>query len=302
MTDNLLTEAGNSWKIKFTAPKELLPSFEEIIFAASYDNFPSISSFEIEEDIKNGILEAYYQEKPDLEIINKAIMDMSRILKITSPEVFLEEIENKNWVAESQKLLKPINAGRFFLYGSHDKDNIPNNKIAICIDAGQAFGTGSHGTTAGCLMAISDLNGIIDPAKMLDLGCGSGVLAIAMAKQWNGLILASDIDPIATDTAKENFLINNVPQIKGLTCDGLKDTILEKNGPYDLIVANILAGPLIEMASDIISNLGENSYLLLSGLLIEQQEAVLNAYESRNMKLLKTYPIKEWQTLLLQKS
>ncbi|HRW29303.1 MAG TPA: 50S ribosomal protein L11 methyltransferase, partial [Emcibacteraceae bacterium] len=204
MTDKQSIDANKSWKIKFTAPKELLPSYEEVIFASCDDNFPSIASFEIEEDIKNGILEAYYQEKPDLTIINKAVMDMSEILKVASPEIYMEEVENKNWVAESQKLLKPINAGHFFLYGSHDKDKIPDNKIAICIDAGQAFGTGSHGTTAGCLMAISDLGEIINPAKMLDLGCGSGVLAIAMAKQWDGLILASDIDPIATDTAKEN--------------------------------------------------------------------------------------------------
>lgn len=302
MTNNQSNDAGSSWKIKFIASRELLPSFEEIIFAVSEDNFPSIASFEIEGDISNGVLEAFYQKEPDIEIINKAIIEMSAILNIKTPEVFLEEMENKNWVAESQKLLKPINAGRFFLYGSHDKDRVPENKIAICIDAGQAFGTGSHGTTAGCLMAISDLSEEINPSKMLDLGCGSGVLAIAMAKQWNGLIIASDIDPIATDTAKENFLINNVPEINGHTCDGIDNTILEKNGPYDLIVANILAGPLIEMAPEIISNLGENSYLLLSGLLKEQEDAVLEAYENRNMELLKSYPIKEWQTLLLQKS
>ena len=166
------------------------------------------------------------------------------IFNIVPPIINLERLENTDWVTESQKILKPIDAGHFYLYGNHDIESVPDHKLSILMEAGQAFGTGSHETTNGCLLAISDLYQKINPVNILDLGCGSGVLAIAMAKQWDSNIIASDIDPIATETAAENIALNNVTGIQAITCDGFENSALTENAPYDIIVANILAEPL----------------------------------------------------------
>ena len=187
---------------------------------------------------------------------------------------------------------------------------MPDNKISIMMEAGQAFGTGSHETTKGCLLAISDVFEMIEPGIALDLGCGSGVLAIAMAKQWDIKIIASDIDPIATETAAENISINGVKIIKPedggpgtavVTCDGFENSILEKTGPYDLIVANILAEPLLQLAPDIVANLKGNGLIILSGLLKIQQTSIIDLYEKLEMELLKSFPINEWQSLIFRK-
>ncbi len=214
---------------------------------------------------------------------------------------------DKDWVAESQKLLIPVEAGRFYLFGDHDAKTLPPNKIPILMEAGQAFGTGSHETTKGCLLAIDALRNEITPGRVLDLGCGSGVLSIAMAKIWDSKIIASDIDPIATKTTFENLNSNAVDIIDidkkqsgvaVITSCGFDEDRIADNGPFDLIVANILAKPLENLAPDIVANLSKNGMIVLSGLLLEQENPVRLAYENLSMRLKSTYPINEWQTLV----
>jgi len=301
MTESQQSADQTTWKITIISPINFLASLEETVFAASGDYFPSITDFEIEDDPENRLLEIYYDHQPNINLLENSISEMAAIFKISAPEIKLEQLENKDWVALSQKILKPIDAGRFYLYGSHDFDTVPDDKLSILMEAGQAFGTGSHETTKGCLLAISDLYEKITPKTVLDLGCGSGVLAIAMAKQWNTKIVASDIDPIATDTTKENILANDLDGIKVVTCDGINNSELNDASPYDLIVANILAEPLKIMAADIASNLIWGGYLVLSGLLKEQQALVVEVYAGEGMELEQTFPINEWQTLLLRK-
>ena len=274
---------------------------EEAIYGASGDYFPSITEFEIKDDLENRLVEIYYDHEPDKDKLADTIAAMASLFKITPPLLEIEQLGDINWVAESQRILEPIDAGRFYLYGGHDFTSVPTNKISIQMEAGQAFGTGSHETTKGCLLAISDLHETINPKTMLDLGCGSGVLAIAMAKQWSGKVVASDIDPIATDTAQENIMLNEAGDILAITCDGFENSILGNTGPYDLMVANILAEPLRLLARDIVNNLTSGAYLVLSGLLKEQQDLVLEAYLCQNMVLENTFPINEWQTLVLRK-
>jgi ribosomal protein L11 methyltransferase len=292
-----------TWKVSIVSPIPFLPALEEVLNALHMDEYPTISSFEIPENHTDHIMEAYFNQEPNSEKLHIDVKNMADIFKIKSLEINIELLEDKDWVSESQKLLKPIDAGRFFLYGSHDEINIPVVRVPIFMEAGQAFGTGSHETTNGCLLAIDALADSISPKEILDLGCGSGVLAIAMAKVWDAHIIASDIDPISTDTTIENIIANNISSnLIAITSDGFEDVRLTERAPYDLIVANILAKPLQELAPAITNHLNDNGTLVLSGLLKIQEAAVLSAYEAMGWELEKRFPINEWHTLQLKKA
>lgn len=308
MTDQNIDTTPKTWKISIISPISFLSALEEILYATYDEEFPSLAAFEIKGDQDNKLMECYLNIDPDMVHLQNNIENMAAILNITAPKAEVELLEEKNWVAESQKMLKPITAGKFHLYGSHDSDSVPADKIAIQMEAGQAFGTGSHETTNGCLLAISDLCDEINPKTVLDLGTGSGVLAIAMAKFWDIQIVASDIDPVSVDTAKENIIMNGIKALNegddesgilAVTSDGYDHDALQSGAPYDLTVANILAKPLQILAPDITSHLKKEGTLVLSGLLQTQEEDVLNAYKEQGWTLKKRYPINEWVTLVL---
>lgn len=300
-----------TWKVSIISVKDFVPILEEVLYSLDYEYFPTISSFEI---IGNGdfwTVEGYFNNEPDNITLSSEIKRTAEIFGIETPNIDIELLDNENWVAKSQVLLKPITAGKFYLHGQHDFENIPDDKISIHIEAGEAFGTGSHETTSGCLCLLSNLSEKIRPTNVLDLGSGSGVLAIAAAKLWNCKILASDIDPIATKTAKANIIQNDIPlfdtenkQEEGILCltsDGFKNSTLVNHAPYDLIIANILAKPLQFLAGDITSNLKDNAYLILSGLLDVQEADVLEAYKTQGWKLYDRHINNEWHSLLLKK-
>ncbi len=300
-----------TWKISITSLKEYVPTLEEVLYSLDFEHFPTVSSFEIIGNEDYWTVEGYFNNEPNSITLSSEIKRTAGIFGIEAPRAEIELLDNKNWVAESQILLKPIEAGSFFLYGQHDFNDIPEDKISIHIEAGEAFGTGGHETTAGCLLLLSKLSEHIKPSTILDLGSGSGVLAIAAAKLWNTKIIAADIDPIATKTAKANILQNNIPLIEdnksqdnGIIClssDGFENSILANHAPYDLIIANILAKPLQILAEGITDNLKEDAYLVLSGLLDVQEEAVLNAYKAHGWELFDRQIINEWHSLLLKK-
>ncbi|MDG1859001.1 MAG: 50S ribosomal protein L11 methyltransferase, partial [Emcibacteraceae bacterium] len=264
-----------TWKISIVSPIPFLPALEEVLQALHMNEYPTVASFEIPDNQSEYLMEGYFNQKPDSEKLTQDINRMADIFNIETLTFEVELLEDKDWVSESQKLLKPVNAGRFFLYGNHDVHEIPEDRISILMEAGQAFGTGSHETTNGCLLAIDELRDQLNPENILDLGCGSGVLAIAMAKIWNANIVASDIDPIATDTTVINIEANKVENISAITSDGFEHKTLSSSAPYDLIVANILAKPLQMLAPEISNHLKKEGSLVLSGLLKIQEEAVL---------------------------
>lgn len=301
MTKNNKTENASTWKLSVISPITLVSELEDLLLEFDYENSPTLSDFEIEGDFENRLLEAYFTRKPQKTDLIEAIKKITKLYDISPLQVTIEKVEDKNWVIESQKLLKPVDAGIFYVFGEHDKDSIPDNKIPIMIEAGQAFGTGNHETTKGCLLALTeiDLDEKIDVS--LDLGTGSGVLAIAVAKKWNKKVVATDIDPIATQTALENFILNNTGDILTITCDGFEDGLISKEGPYNLIVANILAQPLQIMAGDIMANLKKGGYLVLSGLLNKQEKDVLKAYKKPNMEFVNKHNINNWSILILKK-
>lgn len=221
------------------------------------------------------------------------------------PNWKIEKIPEKDWLAESYEQFPPFETAGFFIHGSHYEEDIPKGLIKLQIDAATAFGSGEHATTKGCLQAMTALKeqGAC-PWNVLDMGTGSGILAIAAWKLWKTPILAVDIEEESVRVATRHRSINNVPDVKtGLSCvcgNGFETSEVQTKKPFDLIIANILAGPLIEMAESCAAVSDENGYIILSGLLNEQADKVIAAYRDQGMPLKDRINIGEWSTLVLQ--
>jgi ribosomal protein L11 methyltransferase len=210
-------------------------------------------------------------------------------------------LADANWVAKSLEGLAPVKAGPFVVHGGHDRAKLRPNDIGIEIEAGMAFGTGHHGTTAGCLIAIDRVAKARPIRNTLDVGTGSGVLAIALAKRAKAHVVASDIDPVATRVAHDNARLNHVAAlVHTLTATGLSHATIEAHAPYDLIVANILAAPLVALAPAIRRSLAPGGTVILSGLLIEQERRVANMYRSVGLTREVALHRGEWSTLTLR--
>lgn len=213
-----------------------------------------------------------------------------------------EVIPDVDWVVKSLEGLKPVRAGRFLVHGSHDRDKVRTGDIAIEIDAGQAFGTGHHGTTAGCLEVIDRVVRARRVRNALDLGTGSGVLAIAVRKLRNIPVLATDIDPIAVRVAAENVRRNGIASgISTVTAPGFHSTAFSEHGPFDLIIANILARPLIRMAPQLVTNLAPGGSVILSGILASQRWKVIAAYNGAKLRHVRTIWRNGWVTIHLDR-
>ncbi|MEO0328634.1 MAG: 50S ribosomal protein L11 methyltransferase [Pseudomonadota bacterium] len=213
-----------------------------------------------------------------------------------------EAVPNTDWVEATLKSLNPVRAGRFIVHGSHDKDVPAQHETPILVDAGLAFGTGHHGTTAGCLEMLDCELKRHHFYNALDLGSGSGVLAIAVAKRTKAYVLASDIDPIATQTAKANARQNGVQQkIECITSDGFSHRRFAEQAPFDLVIANILSKPLQQLAKDIAHHTMGNGLVILSGLLPHQRTAILATFRIQGLSHLRSHIRDGWLTLVLTK-
>lgn len=299
------------WRIWVTAPPQAVSILENALEAACAfdDEPPGISSFEIKEH-ERWQIEAYFSARPDSERIKKAISDAAHDFGFTLSPVNCDYVPEKDWVSESQKRLHPVTAGRIFVHGSHDRQHRRPYGINLQVEAGQAFGTGQHATTLGCLLMIDRLARYVKPERLCDLGCGSGVLSMTMARIWNKNVLASDIDPVATRVCAENATINTIPvrrapmQKTGLsviTAAGTQNRLLRHHAPYDLVTANILAGPLKELAHDIAQIIAPGGRLILAGLLKSQEAGVLAAYRHQGLVQEAKTNIDNWSILLLRR-
>lgn len=228
-------------------------------------------------------------------------------LKISTKTLIVEEIPETNWLEKSYRQFPPFTIGKFFIFGSHYKGKIPAQKIPLQIDAATAFGSGEHGTTRGCLEALLYLHEEgLKPKSILDMGAGSGILGIAAYKLWKKPTLAVDIDKEATRVACHHRKINQVPSgDKGMICatgDGYAARRVKTHDKgFSLIIANILAGPLVIMAEDLSKNLSKNGYAILSGLLVEQEKEVLKAHKNFGLTIKKRITHGDWRTMILGK-
>jgi ribosomal protein L11 methyltransferase len=251
-------------------------------------------------------LDAYFAEPPSAEMLAHL---KSLAPSAGSTEPCVEKVEDQDWVTLSQQGLEPILAGRFFVHTPAHRGKAPAGAVALEIDAGRAFGTGQHETTSGCLEALSRMKDQgLSFSNLLDLGTGTGLLAFAALRLWPAArAAASDIDPVAIEVSEENAAINGVRlgRVRGqaelVVADGLDQMRLKARAPYDLIIANILAGPLIDLAPSVAGALEPGGRLILAGLLDHQAAGVASAYRRQGLMLASRIERGEWPTLVMRK-
>ncbi len=257
-----------------------------------------VGVFEIEDDSGLWEVGAYFVDAAP----NEVLLDVLAAAFGAAPFA-VSDIPEIDWVAKVRRELSPVEAGRFFVFGSHDADKVPPGRVALQIEATVAFGTGHHGTTLGCLRAFDRLVSTgFSPAKVADIGCGTAVLAMAAAAVLpDALVIASDIDEVAVDVAQANVAINALEgRITCVEAAGFDAPALRNAAPFNLIFANILKGPLIELAPGMAAHAAKDSLVILSGLLVVQAEAVEAAYVAAGFALHDREDIGEWSTLVLR--
>ncbi|HZF42966.1 MAG TPA: 50S ribosomal protein L11 methyltransferase [Sphingomonadaceae bacterium] len=248
-------------------------------------------------------LSAYFEGEPDAEVLDRV-----RALVAGDAPGTLEALGDEDWVTASQRGMAPVRAGRFYVHTPAHRDDVPPGAVAFEIDAGRAFGTGHHETTAGCLHALDELAAAHRFANIADIGTGTGLLAFAAHRLWpDARVIGSDIDPISVDVSAVNAHVNGVPlgtgagEILLVVADGTDAPELRDRAPFDLLIANILAGPLIEMAEDFGAALAPGGTLMLAGLLGRQADAVEAAYRAVGVTPERRHVRGDWPTLVLRK-
>lgn len=287
---------GGLWSITVLLPYKPVEVDRQKLELALEPFGEALSSFEID-DGKAWKIEVFCENEPDA----TAVRDALRLLGNFKAEI--TKIPEKDWVAESQRGLPSLTAGPFFIHGSHHQGRLPKNKIVFEIDAGMAFGTGRHETTRGCLLALSRLaKSRFKARRPLDIGTGTGILAFAMARLFKVPVIAGDNDKDSVRVARENAVLNGLKrEVKIVNSNGYRAMAIRNHAPYDLICANILANPLIDLAPALASNLAPHGRAVLSGLLQAQEKDVLTAHRALGLELDFRLRLKDWSILVLRR-
>ncbi len=290
---------GASHMMRVDAPEREARAIAEFLGETFDPAEVATSAFEIEDRAEGSgwAVEVYFGEPPDED-------EVRELVALVSPEAaaaaVFSTLEKKDWVSASLEGLAPVRIGRFVVHGSHDRDSVGPSAIGIEIEAALAFGTGHHGTTQGCLAAIDSIGKRRRPARTLDVGTGTGVLAMAAARLFHRPVLASDIDRVAVTTARANARANKAaPEIRFLHAPGLGARPFRTGAPFDLILANILLAPLKGLAKPMRPLLAREGRVVLSGLLDSHANAALAAYRAQGLHLVRRRSIAGWTTLEL---
>jgi len=284
------------WQLSLEIADEHVPAFEVAI-----EPFVESLMWTVDEDVRGmQQMEGFVTVRPDLAVVQSAIRVVAERLGVDVPEVILEEMAPRDWVVENLKDFPPIDEGRFFIHASHIEERPLLGRIPMRIDPGAAFGTGTHATTSGCLSAIEKLGRKHQFKRPLDVGSGSGILAIAMAKLWRIQILGTDIDPVAVRVAKRNAQLNRVANLLDFRA-GPGFSPIPNSDRFDLIAANILARPLTQIAPDLARHLLSGGYVVLSGLIERDERFVVGAYMAQGLKLESRHVRDGWLTLVMKK-
>jgi ribosomal protein L11 methyltransferase len=299
---------SDSWKVTLPCTRAEAEGLREDISPLALLDFPPVLMTSEADPAQPDAwrLDAYFTEKPTKDML---AMLAALVPSARGAAAAVERVEDRDWVTLSQQGLEPIRAGRFFVHTPAHRGEAPAGAIALEIDAGRAFGTGQHETTSGCLLALSRLRAQgLAFANLLDLGTGTGLLAFAALKLWPAArAIASDIDPVAIEVAGENAAVNAVRlgrgrgQVELAVAAGLEHPRLVARSPFDLVIANILAGPLIELAPSVAAAVEPGGRLLLAGLLDHQARAVAAAYRRQGLMLTGRIDTGEWPTLVMRK-
>lgn len=254
-----------------------------------------VGVFEIEDGSGLWEIGGYFTDEPDqagLALLAAAF---------GAKDFAVSELPDTDWVAKVKRELSPVQAGRFFVYGSHDADQVPEGSEPLLIEAAMAFGTGHHGTTLGCLRALDRLvEGGFHGKNVADIGCGTAVLGMAAARIWPETVLASDIDQVAVDVAEANVAANGLTgRVICIEAAGFGHADLAAKAPFDLVFANILKAPLVMLAPEMGDNIAADGHAILSGILNEQADEVVAAYNATGFDVMHREEIGEWTTLTL---
>jgi ribosomal protein L11 methyltransferase len=242
----------------------------------------------------------HFAEPPDQPLIRELVANAAGA--DIAEGIAFDTVEAKDWVKASLEDLVPVPAGRFVVHGQHDRERVAPNKLGIEIEAALAFGTGHHGTTRGCLLLLDHVLKAWRPRRVLDLGTGTGVLAIAAARALHDKVLASDIDPPSVRVARENARLNVAGHlVQAIRATGFSAPQFADAAPFDLVLANILANPLRQLAAPMARHLAPSALVILSGLLTHQAPGVIAAYRARGLVPVRHLRIEGWSSLLLRK-
>lgn len=301
------------WSISFRVPAHAADAFSRHL---EHDAL-ALSSFEVLDDDGRQIgdqwqIDILQAEEPEEASVTAQLALIATTVGVPTPAAIIAAVPNTDWVAATLFSFAPMAIGRFWVHGSHDGGSTPPGKMSVRVDAATAFGTGEHATTRGCLLALDRLGkrtgtrrriAMASPTAVLDVGCGTGILALAAARLWSSRVLASDIDPEAVRVAHRTVQANGLAsQVRVVVATGVGSRAIAQSGPYAVITANILARPLCHLARDMAALLAPGGRIILSGLLATQIPMVLNAYRVQHLVLEQTIVIGEWATLVVQRA
>jgi ribosomal protein L11 methyltransferase len=297
MVDNLPPAAGHSARL--ITDRATAQPLADILGETLDEQDVVVAAFESDD---GRWTTAIHFPAPPNEAAIRALVALEAGAELANTLLF-ERIEAKDWVAASLQGLAPVEAGRFVVHGRHDRARVAINRLGIEIEAALAFGTGHHGTTRGCLLALDSIaRQKRRPRNILDIGTGTGVLAIAAAKALRRGVLASDIDPRAIAVARENARLNGAALLtEFIHATGLDAHSFRERGPFDLILANILLGPLLRLAGPMRRFLAPGGQVVISGLLTSHAQAALTAYRAQGLMLQRRILLQEWTTLVLRR-